>query len=59
MASWLNVYYHGSRNMVPLFPGDGAQPINQAAIAQSMVWNGELVLKNPRYSWRLAATPPA
>lgn len=49
----LDVYYHPSRNMVPLFPGDGAQPINQDAIAQFLVWNGELVLKNPRYSWRL------
>lgn len=49
----LNVYYHPSRNMVPLFPGDGAQPINQDAIAQGLVWNGELVLSNPRYSWRL------
>lgn len=49
----LNVYYHPSRNMVPLFPGDGAQPINQDAIAQFLVWNGELVLSNPRYQWRL------
>jgi hypothetical protein len=49
----LNIYYHPSRNMVPLFPGDGAQPINQDAIAQYLVWNGELVVKNPRYSWRL------
>lgn len=49
----LNIYYHPSRNMVPLFPGDGAQPINQDAIAQFLVWNGEMVMKNPRYSWRL------
>lgn len=49
----LDVYYHASRNMVPLFPGDGAQPINQDAVAQGLVWNGELVLSNPRYSARL------
>lgn len=49
----LEVRYHPSRNMVPLFPGDGAQPINQDAVAQGLVWNGELVLKNPRYSARL------
>lgn len=49
----LAVYYHPDRNMVPLFPGDGAMPINQDAIAQYLVWNGELVLENPRYSWRL------
>ena len=52
----LTVRYHPSRNMVPLFPGDGAQPINQDAIAQFLVWNGELVLKNPRYTWRLRTT---
>lgn len=52
----LSVRYHPSRNMVPLFPGDGAQPINQDAIAQFLVWNGELVLGNPRYSWRLRTT---
>lgn len=55
----LSIYYHPNRNMVPLFPGDGAQPINQDAIAQYLVWNGEMVLENPRYSWRLEATPPA
>ena len=49
----LNIYYHPSRNMVPLFPGDGASPINQDAIVQYLVWNGEMVFKNPRYSWRL------
>lgn len=52
----LSVRYHPSRNMVPLFPGDGAQPINQDAIAQFLVWNGELVLENPRYTWRLRTT---
>ncbi len=49
----LNIRYRPNRNMVPLFPGDGAQPINQDAVAQFLVWNGELVLKNPRFTWRL------
>jgi len=49
----LRVYYHPNRNMVPLFPGDGAQPINQDAIAQYLVWNGEMVFENPRYSARI------
>jgi hypothetical protein len=49
----LSVYYHPNRNMVPLFPGDGAQPINQDAIAQYLVWNGELALENPRFTSRL------
>lgn len=55
----LEVRYHPSRNMVPLFEGDGARPINQDAIVQYLVWNGEMVLKNPRYSWRLDTTPAA
>ncbi|WP_336947225.1 phage major capsid protein [Asaia sp. HN010] len=49
----LRVYYHPSRNMIPLFDGDGAKPINQDAIAQYLVWNGEMVLENPRFTWRL------
>lgn len=49
----LEMRYHPSRNMVPLFEGDGARPINQDAIVQYLVWNGEMVLKNPRYTWRL------
>lgn len=49
----LAIYYHPNRNMVPLFPGDGAMPINQDAIAQYLVWNGEMVLENPRYSARV------
>lgn len=53
----LAVYYHSQRNMVPLFPGDGISPINQDAVAQALVWNGELVLGNPRYSARVIATP--
>ncbi|MFT8896273.1 MAG: phage major capsid protein [Acetobacter sp.] len=53
-SSSLTMYYHLSRNMVPLFDGDGARPINQDAIVQYLVWNGQLVLKNPRYSWRLS-----
>lgn len=51
--------YHPDNNFVPLFPGDGAMPINQDAIAQYLVWTGELTLINPRFTWRLIATPPA
>lgn len=49
----IELAYHPSRNFVPLFPGEGAMPINQDAIAQYLAWNGELLLKNPRYSFRL------
>jgi hypothetical protein len=39
--------------MVPMHEGEGAKPINQDAIAQGYVWTGELILSNPRYTWRL------
>ncbi|MDN7356329.1 phage major capsid protein [Acetobacter senegalensis] len=55
----LEIRYHPSRNMVPLFDGDGARPINQDAIVQYLVWNGEMVLNNPRYTWRFNTTPAA
>ena len=53
----LEVRYMADYNMVPLFPGDGAMPVNQDAYAQYLLWVGELVLRNPRYSGRLVATP--
>lgn len=49
----MTLYYHPSRNFVPFHDGDGAKPINQDAIANGIMWNGELVLSNPRFSWRL------
>jgi hypothetical protein len=49
----LYLYYHEDRNMDMLFDGDGAMPINQDAIANYLVWNGQFVLGNPQYSWRL------
>lgn len=52
----VQVRYMEDYNMVPLFPGDGAQPVNQDAVAQYLLWVGELVLTNPRYSWRLDTT---
>lgn len=54
----LEVRYMSDYNMVPLFPGDGAMPVNQDAYAQYLLWVGELILKNPRHSFRLIATPP-
>jgi hypothetical protein len=53
----LEVRYMSDYNMVPLFPGEGAMPVNQDAYAQYLLWVGELILKNPRYSGRLIATP--
>ncbi len=43
----LEVRYMADYNMVPLFPGDGAMPVNQDAYAQYLLSVGELVLKNP------------
>lgn len=53
----LEVRYMENYNMVPLFPGNGQMPINQDAHAQYLLWVGEMILKNPRYSGRLVATP--
>lgn len=53
----LEVRYMADYNMVPLFPGEGVSPVNQDAYAQYLLWVGELILRNPRYSWRLLATP--
>lgn len=55
----LEVRFMSDYNMVPLFPGDGVSPVNQDAYAQYLLWVGELILKNPRYSGRLLADPPA
>ena len=49
----LHLYYHPSRNMDTLFDGDGAMPINQDAIAQFLVWNGQFVNTNPLFTWKL------
>lgn len=49
----MELIYHPDNNMVPMHAGEGAKPINQDAIAQGYVWTGELVLSNPRYTWRL------
>lgn len=54
----LYLYYHPSRNMDTLFDGDGAMPINQDAIAQFLVWNGQFVVSNPLFSWRLFDSVP-
>lgn len=49
----LFLYQMEGWNFAPLFEGGGQMPINQDAIAQFLVWVGELALTNPLYSWRL------
>lgn len=45
-------------NFSPLFDGDGQKPINQDAIAQFVLWEGELTLINPLFSWRMWDSDP-
>lgn len=55
----LSVFERPGASWDLLFSGEGMQPINQDAIAQGIMWEGELVLENPRYSARVLADPPA
>lgn len=49
----LSIYEFPGQSFVPFHPGDGMRPINQDAVAQGIVWSGQLVLQNPLFSWRL------
>lgn len=49
----LAVYTFPGQEFVPFHPGDGLRPINQDAMAQGIVWSGQLVLENPLFSYRL------
>lgn len=49
----LAIYTFPGQEFVPFHPGDGMRPINQDAIAQGIVWSGQLVLENPLFSYRL------
>lgn len=52
-TSALAIYEFPNQSFVPFHSGDGMKPINQDAIAQGIVWSGQLVLENPRTSYRL------
>lgn len=49
----LAIYTFPGQEFVPFHPGDGMRPINQDAIAQGVVWTGQLVLENPLSQVRL------
>lgn len=49
----LCLYEFPNQSFVPFHSGDGMRPINQDAIAQGIVWTGQMVLENPRTSYRL------
>lgn len=58
-TSSMTIRYNPDANFTPLFDGDGQMPINQDAIAQFLVWAGELTLGNPLFTWRLFDSNPA
>lgn len=49
----LSIYEFPDQAFVPFHPGDGMRPINQDAVAQGIVWSGQLVLENPLFSYRI------
>jgi len=49
----LALYEFPGQAFVPFHPGNGMRPINQDAIAQGIVWSGQLVLENPLFSYRI------
>lgn len=52
-TSALSIYEFPGQSFVPFHPGDGMRPINQDAVAQGIVWSGQLVLENPLFTGRL------
>jgi len=52
----LALYEFPNQSFVPFHPGNGLRPINQDAVAQGIVWSGQLVLENPLHSVRLRTT---
>jgi len=55
----LRLRYHPNRNFDKLFEGDGQMPIDKDAIAQFIVWMGELTMVNPLFNWRFYDSNPA
>jgi len=52
----LAIYEFPGQQFVPFHPGNGIRPINQDAVAQGIVWSGQLVLENPLFSYRIRTT---
>lgn len=55
----LELLYRKGANFSPLFDDDGQMPINQDALAQYILWEGELVNSNPLFNWQLRDSNPA
>jgi hypothetical protein len=52
----LSIYEFPGQSFVPFHPGNGMRPINQDAVAQGIVWSGQIVLENPLFSYRIRTT---
>lgn len=52
----LALYEFPGQAFVPFHPGNGMRPINQDAVAQGIVWSGQMVLENPLFSYRIRTT---
>lgn len=50
------IYEFPDQAFVPFHPGNGIRPINQDAVAQGIVWSGQMVLENPLFSYRIRTT---
>ncbi len=48
----MSIYTFPGQEFVPFHPGNGMRPINQDAVAQGVVWTGQLVLENPLFTYR-------
>ena len=52
----LAIYEFPGQSFVPFHPGNGMRPINQDAVAQGIVWSGQMVLENPLFTYRIRTT---
>lgn len=51
-STW-GIYTFPGQEFVPFHPGNGLRPVNQDAIAQGVVWSGQLVQENPLFNVRI------
>lgn len=49
----LSIYEFPNQSFVPFHPAGGMRPINQDAVAQGIVWSGQMVVENPLSMVRL------
>lgn len=43
----LSIYEFPGQSFVPFHPSGGLRPVNQDAVAQGIVWSGQMVVENP------------